>query len=327
MARSLNLLAAATLLAGAAGALAQPQRPPEATPRAAAAGAAACRGLPDDPDTAASRLIELGWERATTTNAAPDAAPLPIFGRDRAILFLAPPEASEGRGTGCMVVATLARSVRWRNCSPRRRPLWASRPSLPAPKARRAGGWTGAISSCSCTRPAATPAPPSSSRPSEARNEHRHARPLLAAQSAPAATLASADAEILAQPSASAAKRRRRGPADRMERLSAGAPAAQPYGHEACAARGGGRTVYVARTSGPGRDSIAAAEGRCGVASGARTSIGSPGARPAAQGPPAEMSMLGHKVSSSSRRRASLSVNEEEQGDHRPGHNVSSDKG
>jgi hypothetical protein len=39
---------------------------------------------------------------------------LPIFGRDRAILFLAPAEVSQGRGTGCMVVATLARSVRWR---------------------------------------------------------------------------------------------------------------------------------------------------------------------------------------------------------------------
>lgn len=113
MPRLLDLLAAAaTLLAAPAGASAQPQRPPEATPAAAAAGAAACRGLPDDPGAAAERLIALGWERATAPDAAPGAPPLPIFGRDHAILFLAPPEASQGRGTGCMVVASLAASVR-----------------------------------------------------------------------------------------------------------------------------------------------------------------------------------------------------------------------
>lgn len=109
---SLSLLAAAALLAASAVASAQGQRPPEATPAAGAAGAAACRGLPDDPVAAANRLIELGWERATAPNAAPGAPPLPIFGRDHAILFLAPPEASQGRGTGCMVVASLAASVR-----------------------------------------------------------------------------------------------------------------------------------------------------------------------------------------------------------------------
>jgi hypothetical protein len=91
---------------------AEPMRPPEATPAAAAAGAAACRGLPDDPAAAAERLIALGWERATAPGAAPGAPPLPIFGRDNAILFLAPPEVSQGRGTGCMVVASLAASVR-----------------------------------------------------------------------------------------------------------------------------------------------------------------------------------------------------------------------
>ena len=112
MARSLKLLAVSTLLVAGAAVGAQPERPPEATPEAAAAGAAACRGLPDDSESAAERLIALGWERATTPDAPPGAAPLPIFGRDHAILFLAPPEASEGRGTGCMVVATLARSVR-----------------------------------------------------------------------------------------------------------------------------------------------------------------------------------------------------------------------
>jgi len=112
MRRSLSLLAAATLLAAPAGAQTQPQRPPEATPEAAAAGAAACRGLPADPGAAAERLIALGWERATAPNAAPGAPPLPIFGRDHAILFLAPPEASQRRGTGCMVVAALAASVR-----------------------------------------------------------------------------------------------------------------------------------------------------------------------------------------------------------------------
>jgi hypothetical protein len=106
----LGLLAAAALLAAPAGA--QPQRPPEATPAAAAAGAAACRGLPADPGAAGERLIALGWERATAPNAAPGAPPLPIFGRDHAILFLAPPEASQRRGTGCMVVAALAASVR-----------------------------------------------------------------------------------------------------------------------------------------------------------------------------------------------------------------------
>jgi hypothetical protein len=110
MRRPLSLFAAAALLA--APAWAGPQRPPEATPAAAAAGAAACRGLPDDPAAAAERLIALGWERATAPNAAPDAPPLPIFGRDHAILFLAPPDASRPGGTGCMVVATLARSVR-----------------------------------------------------------------------------------------------------------------------------------------------------------------------------------------------------------------------
>ena len=110
MRRPLSLFAAAALLA--APAWAQPQRPPEATPAAAAAGAAACRGLPDDPGAAAEWLIALGWERATAPNAAPDAPPLPIFGRDNAILFLAPPEANQRRGTGCMVVATLASSVR-----------------------------------------------------------------------------------------------------------------------------------------------------------------------------------------------------------------------
>lgn len=112
MRRSLSLVAAAALLG--APALAQPQRPPEATPAAAAAGAAACRGLPDDPAAAAERLIALGWERATAPNAAPDAPPLPIFGRDHAILFLAPPDAGRPSGTGCMVVATLASSVRLR---------------------------------------------------------------------------------------------------------------------------------------------------------------------------------------------------------------------
>lgn len=106
------LLAAAALLAAPAAARAQPQRPPEATPAAAAAGAAACRGLPADPGAAGERLIALGWARATFPNAAPGAPPLPIFGRDHAILFLAPPEASQGRGTGCMVVAALAASVR-----------------------------------------------------------------------------------------------------------------------------------------------------------------------------------------------------------------------
>ncbi|MEA3011968.1 MAG: hypothetical protein QOD42_513 [Sphingomonadales bacterium] len=115
MRRSLELLAAAALLAAPTGGWAQPQRPPEATPEAAAAGAAACRGLPNDAAAAAERLIALGWERATAPNAAADAPPLPIFGRDRAILFLAPADASQGRGTGCMVVATLARSVRWRD--------------------------------------------------------------------------------------------------------------------------------------------------------------------------------------------------------------------
>lgn len=37
---------------------------------------------------------------------------MPIFGRDNAILFLAPPEATQGRGTGCMVVGSLAASIR-----------------------------------------------------------------------------------------------------------------------------------------------------------------------------------------------------------------------
>lgn len=108
----LGLLAAAALLAAPAGAWAQPQRPPEATPAAAAAGAAACRGLPADSGAAGERLIALGWERATAPNAAPGAPPLPIFARDHAILFLAPPEVSQGRGMGCMVVAALAASVR-----------------------------------------------------------------------------------------------------------------------------------------------------------------------------------------------------------------------
>jgi hypothetical protein len=106
------LAAAAALLAAPVAAQTRPQRPPEATPAAVAAGAAACRGLPADPGAAAERLIALGWERATVTGAAPGAPPLPIFGRDHAILFLAPLEASQGRGTGCMVVGSLAASVR-----------------------------------------------------------------------------------------------------------------------------------------------------------------------------------------------------------------------
>jgi hypothetical protein len=88
---------------------------PASTPVAAAAGAAACRGLPDDYDAAVQQLLANGWARATTSGPAqPNAAPLPIFGRDDVIMVVPPPDAADpGRGTGCMVTAAFGRGVRW----------------------------------------------------------------------------------------------------------------------------------------------------------------------------------------------------------------------
>ena len=108
------MLAAIALLV-AAYAPAEPAGIPRTTPAAAAAGAAACRGLPEDYDEAVRRLLEDGWERATISGPPqPDAAPLPIFGRDRVIMVVPPPEADEPRfGTGCMVTAAFERDVRW----------------------------------------------------------------------------------------------------------------------------------------------------------------------------------------------------------------------
>ena len=108
------MLALVSLLL-AAQAPAEPAGMPRATPAAAAAGAAACRGLPDDYEAAVRRLLETGWERATVSSPAqPDAAPLPIFGRDRVIMVVPPPDHDNPRpGTGCMVTAAFERNVRW----------------------------------------------------------------------------------------------------------------------------------------------------------------------------------------------------------------------
>lgn len=89
------------------------------------------------------------------------------------------------------------------------------------------------------------------------------------------------------------------------------------YGHEGLflLRDGGGRTVYVARTSGPGRDSIAAAEGRCGVAiRGANFDRLARALARQLRVRPLEMSMLGHKVVILQSPQGALSVNEEEQG-------------
>jgi hypothetical protein len=99
----------------AAQAPAEPAGMPRTTAAAAAGGAAACRGLPDDYEAAVRRLIENGWERATVSGPArADAPQLPIFGRDRVIILLPPPDSAHPvPGTGCMVTAAFERSVRW----------------------------------------------------------------------------------------------------------------------------------------------------------------------------------------------------------------------
>ena len=89
------------------------------------------------------------------------------------------------------------------------------------------------------------------------------------------------------------------------------------YGHEGnfLLRDAGGRTVYIARTSGAGRDSIVAAERRCGVAIRganfnrlARAFARQLGVRPL------EMNMLGHKVVMLEAPQGVLSINEAEQG-------------
>jgi hypothetical protein len=137
-----------------------------------------------------------------------------------------------------------------------------------------------------------------------------------AAQDAPA----SADAEILHIYDAVCARGEGAPTGFRPVEWSAFPPALRllnTYGHEGIflLRDGGGRTVYVARTSGPGRDSIAAAEGRCGVAIRganfdrvARTLARQLGVRPL------EMNMLGHKVVILQSPQGALSVNEAEQG-------------
>lgn len=89
------------------------------------------------------------------------------------------------------------------------------------------------------------------------------------------------------------------------------------YGHEGIflLRDAGGRTVYIARTSGAGRDSLVAAEGRCGVA--IRGANFNRLARALAQQlrvRPLEMNMLGHKVVILASPQGALSVNEAEQG-------------
>ncbi|HEV2817249.1 MAG TPA: hypothetical protein VGW40_08545 [Allosphingosinicella sp.] len=94
---------------------AAPEGLPRTTPAEAAAGAAACRGLPDDYEAAVRRLLDTGWERATPSGPPqPNAQPLPIFGRGHVILLLPPPDPAHPMpGTGCMVTVAFERGVRW----------------------------------------------------------------------------------------------------------------------------------------------------------------------------------------------------------------------
>ena len=89
------------------------------------------------------------------------------------------------------------------------------------------------------------------------------------------------------------------------------------YGHEGVfrIRESGGRTVYIARTSGAGHDSFVAAERRCGVAIRganfdrlARTLARQLRVRPL------EMSMLGHKVVMLELPQGVLSINEADEG-------------
>jgi hypothetical protein len=108
MARSLSLIAAAALLAAPVAASVQNSGVPPVSPAAAAAGALVCRGLPDDEEAAAERLVALGWNRKPMPNAT-GGPPLAYFERDNLLLSFLPSQA----GTGCMVVAPLAPWVRW----------------------------------------------------------------------------------------------------------------------------------------------------------------------------------------------------------------------
>ena len=109
------MLAAALLFALQAPAA--PSGLPRTTPAEAAAGAAACRGLPDDYEAAVRRLLDAGWERATASGSPqPNAPPLPIFGRGHVIILLPPPDPAHPMpGTGCMVTVAFERGVRWAN--------------------------------------------------------------------------------------------------------------------------------------------------------------------------------------------------------------------
>jgi hypothetical protein len=111
----MSILAAALLLASQAPA--DSQGLPRTTPAEAAAGATACRGLPDDYEAAVRHLLGAGWERATPSGPPQsDAPPLPIFGRGHVILLLLPPDPAHPMpGTGCMVTVAFERGVRWRD--------------------------------------------------------------------------------------------------------------------------------------------------------------------------------------------------------------------
>ena len=110
------MIALAALLLAAQPATPAPSGLLPSTPRDAAAGVTACRGLPDDREAAARRLIEAGWERATLPGAPAGTAPPPIFGRANVILVLAArSESPRLMGTGCMITARFERSVRWRH--------------------------------------------------------------------------------------------------------------------------------------------------------------------------------------------------------------------
>ena len=89
------------------------------------------------------------------------------------------------------------------------------------------------------------------------------------------------------------------------------------YGHEGTFRMrdGGGRTVYIARTTGAGQDSIVAAERRCGVA--IRGANFNRLVRAFAQQlrvRPLEMGMLGHKIAMLQSPPGVLSVSEAEEG-------------
>lgn len=94
----------AVVAAAAAALLAAPSAPVD--PAALAQGALACRGIPDEVEAAARRIVELGWPRARRN----EGGPVLAFERDGMLLVLAPPDG-QGHTLSCGVLGTVRRAV------------------------------------------------------------------------------------------------------------------------------------------------------------------------------------------------------------------------